>query len=400
MKRSISILNLILINLIIGRTSLSNNGLNYKEPESVKQFFRDPGVTIPTPSIEGGRSEFTTQKEMLDYLGNIHTTSNTTVVDLLGPTDNKNYLPVFLISKDKSLTFKDIHETAVDGKPIVMLIAQQHGNEPMGCDTLLATVKRVAKGDLNYILNRVNIIVMPRINPDGAKKFTRESGEKIDINGDHSALVSVEAQAVSYIYNKFKPEVFIDIHEYISDLNSYSHILSGGAVPYYDLLILNPTNPNYSKSLKEVSDKTLLQLKETLKQNGYTSNYYYNPFIKPKKGEPLTLYRATGSAKLARNNYGLKGSLSYLIELRGRQIGFENVRRRLKSGMLSVEILLKDTYANSDRIKKVVENEKNRPHNSEKISSEIVKEKSSIELIDTNMGQVVSQPALIIREKM
>lgn len=380
---------IIILSLIIKAVTFTSNGLNYKEPESVKRFFYEPQVRTQTPSIRPGRKEFTTQREMLDYLGAIHTTNDNTIVDLLGPTSGGNYLPVILITRKKMYTKE---------KPTVMLIAQQHGNEPMGCDVLLAMVNRVAKGDLNYLLDRINVIIMPRINPDGAKKFTRDSGERKDINADHASLSTKEAQSVEEIYMKYRPEVFVDIHEYISDLKSYSNILEGGAVPYNDLMILSPTNPNYSKNLDAYAKKTLLEIKRIENQSSYNVDYYYNPFVKPKNGNPLTLYQATGSPKLARNMYGLKGSLSYLIELRGRNIGFENVKRRLESGSLAAEKIMKNLYDNSEEIKKLLIIQRNSQDEPVKKSSDLVIKNGLIKLIDVSKGIVVDEHCIKIKE--
>ncbi|MEG0136985.1 MAG: M14 family zinc carboxypeptidase [Cetobacterium sp.] len=381
---------IIILSLIIKAVTFPSNGLNYKEPQNIKKFFKEPVVKVQTPSVQPRRKEFTTQKELLDYLGAIHTTNDNTTMNLLGPTQKGNYIPVVLLAKEKVFNRE---------KPTVMLIAQQHGNEPMGCDVLMATVKRVAKGDLTYLLDRINILIMPRINPDGAKKFTRDSAERKDINADHISLSTVEARSINKIYEKYNPEVFVDIHEYISDLKSYSNILKGEAAPYYDLLVLNPTNPNYSKELKQYTEKMLLQIKNIEKDSGYTVNYYYNPIVKPKKDTPLTLYEGTSDLSLARNMYGLKGSLSYLLELRGREIGFENVKRRLESGNLAVETILKDVYDNYFQIKETVKNERKNQKKSVEIFPEFVKEKNSIKLIDIDNALISEVSCIIIKTK-
>ncbi|MEG0301605.1 M14 family zinc carboxypeptidase [Cetobacterium sp.] len=381
---------IIILSLIIKAVTFPSDGLNYKEPQNIKKFFKEPVVKVQTPSVQPRRKEFTTQRELLDYLGAIHITNNNTTMNLLGPTHNGNYIPVVLLT-EKKVFDRD--------KPTVMLIAQQHGNEPMGCDVLMATVKRVAKGDLNYLLERINIFIMPRINPDGAKKFTKDSGERKDINADHASLSTVEAQSINRIYEKYNPEVFVDIHEYISDFKSYSNILEGEAVPYYDLLVLNPTNSNYSKELKQHTEKVLLQIKNTEKDSGYRVDYYYNPIVKPKKDSPLTLYEGASDLTLARNMYGLKGSFSYLIELRGREIGFENVKRRLESGNLAVETILKDVYDNYFQIKETVKNERKNQKKLVEIFPEFVKEKNSIKLIDIDNSLISEVSCIIIKTK-
>jgi|GEM_PF-6727521 len=378
--------------LLVVKCIFTFPGSDYKEPASVKKFFPVTPVILTTPALNADRSTFTTQREMLDYLGAIHTSNNCTVVNLLGPTKDKNYLPAFVLSRGKELTFKNTR----NNKPTVMLIAQQHGDEPMSCDILMGTLKRIAKSDMNYLLDRINIVIMPRINPDGAAKFTRVNASKIDINDDHQKNYTIEASAVRNIYDLFLPEVFIDFHEYIADAESYEGVLPGGAVPYFDILTLYPTNPNYPIALRREAMATVEKFKRELPKEGYTTDLYYNPFKKPKNGTPFTIYRATSDSGLARNAYGLLGSLSYLIETRGRGIGFENVERRLNSGLRSVEIFLEETYLKSDYIKKLVQENRGSISNSNKIK--LAQENIQLQLIDSSVGSLVKTPALLIKQ--
>lgn len=138
-------------------------------------------------------------------------------------------------------------------------------------------------------------------------------------------------------------------------------------------------------------------MKQNLSESGFSSDYYYNPFQKPKDGKPFTLYRATSDLTLARNMYGLKGSLAILIELRGRGIAFENVVRRLNSGVIAVENLLKSTYSDANKIKVLLAN---REIDIEKVNTKNInlsKEKTTLPLIDIKTGVLIQTPALLIK---
>lgn len=367
-------------------------GIDYKEPATVKKFFPVTPLVVSTPSIAPGRSTFTTQREMLDYLGAIHTSNNCTVVNLLGPTKDNNYLPVFVLSRGKELTFKNTRNS----KPTVMLIAQQHGDEPMSCDILMGSINRIAKGNMNYLLDKINIVIMPRINPDGAAKFTRVNASKADINDDHQKNYTIEASAVRNIYDLFLPEVFIDLHEYIADAESYEGVLPEGAVPYFDIFTLYPTNPNYPIALKRHAITTVEKFKRELSKEGYTVDLYYNPFEKPKNGVPFTIYRATSDSGLARNAYGLLGSLSYLIETRGRGIGFENVERRLNSGLEAVQFFVENTYQNSEQIKALINRDLEISKENKKLN--LINEKIELPLINIKKGSLENTPAILIKQ--
>ncbi|MGL5057632.1 MAG: hypothetical protein ACRC6A_09745, partial [Fusobacteriaceae bacterium] len=137
-----------------------------------------------------------------------------------------------------------------------------------------------------------------------------------------------------------------------------------------------------------------------LKSKGYTSNLYYNPFKKPSNKNPLTLYRVTSDLKLARNMYGLKGSLSILIELRGRGIGFENVERRLNSGLVGVESILRSTYDAGDSIKTLAKDRGLEVENLPIKNSDTIKENIELQLLDFNTGALIKTPALLIKTEI
>src|SRR6218665_2236317 len=55
------------------------------------------------------------------------------------------------------------------GRPTVGLIGQQHGAEPAGSEALLGVSSELAQGLLEPLLDRINVVVVPRANPDGAQ---------------------------------------------------------------------------------------------------------------------------------------------------------------------------------------------------------------------------------------
>jgi len=60
-------------------------------------------------------------------------------------------------------------------KPAVMIITQQHGNEPHGTEAAVNLIQRLASGGAlsRQVLNNIQVLIMPRVNPDGAERFDR-----------------------------------------------------------------------------------------------------------------------------------------------------------------------------------------------------------------------------------
>lgn len=64
-------------------------------------------------------------------------------------------------------------------KPAVMIITQQHGNEPHGTEAAVNLIQRLASGGAlsRRVLDNLQVLIVPRVNPDGAERFSR--GNKI-----------------------------------------------------------------------------------------------------------------------------------------------------------------------------------------------------------------------------
>lgn len=331
--------------LLILLVSTSILSFSYKEPENIKKFFPQPNLTIETPSVKN--DHFTTQREMLDYLGAVRKSSTKVDVTLLGPTAYNNYLPLFIIGKKATIDPK---------KLTIMIIGQQHGDEPIACDTVMGTIKRIAAGDLEYLLDDLNFIILPRVNPDGAQDFERTAPSGIDINEDHFLLRTLEAQLVNNIFSKYNPHIVIDLHEYICDIKSYKSVSKSGVVPYFDVLMMHPTNPNFSKELVSNLINTYFSpLINNKNLNNFTYSYFYNPFNVSYDGK-FQIMTPTGNHSLARNTYSLKGSIGLLVELRGRGIERENIHRRLESGIKTLEDILITMKNRSASLKNSIEN--------------------------------------------
>jgi murein tripeptide amidase MpaA len=68
-----------------------------------------------------------------------------------------------------------------------LILGQQHGNEPAGGEAALALTEQLPKHELD-LLAQVNVLVMPRANPDGAQNFVRATANGLDVNRDHLLL--------------------------------------------------------------------------------------------------------------------------------------------------------------------------------------------------------------------
>ena len=74
------------------------------------------------------------------------------------------------------------------------------------------------------ILDKIDIVMIPRINVEGAFLFVRTDYDGIDMNRDHMAINSKETAMLHETYYKFMPHVVIDNHEFFfSEMGNYNN---------------------------------------------------------------------------------------------------------------------------------------------------------------------------------
>jgi murein tripeptide amidase MpaA len=91
-----------------------------------------------------------------------------------------------------------------------------HGNEPAADQGILALL---GKMDANQtwtasLLEKLDILVLPRYNPDGVSYFQREFGSNIDPNREGTKLAKQQSRDIRSLVSSFDPHVVADMHEY------------------------------------------------------------------------------------------------------------------------------------------------------------------------------------------
>lgn len=109
--------------------------------------------------------------------------------------------------------------TAGNGPTTVLLWSQMHGDEStatMSLADLMAwfnsrTRERDALREL--LLQRLTIVMVPMLNPDGAELFQRENAMGIDVNRDARRLSTPEARALKALRDSIKPSFGFNLHD-------------------------------------------------------------------------------------------------------------------------------------------------------------------------------------------
>ncbi len=294
---------------------------------AVEARFPAPPVSYRTPAFEPGRTTYTTNAELRRFLHGIAEVSrpaaDPTRVRLLSAGSSQSGIPLEALLFTR-LTADDPASLRSGGRPTVLLVGQQHGNEPAGSEALLVVARELSQGMLAPLLDRINVIVLPRANPDGAEAGTRASASGIDINRDHLLLRTPEAQAIAALMRDYRPVVVVDAHEYTV---AGRFLEKFGAVQRYDALLQYAMTPNVHEFMSRASQQWFHEpVMQRLESLGLSSDWYYTTStdVADKKVSMGGTRPDTG-----RNVNGLKNAVSLLVETRGVGIGRQHFERRV-----------------------------------------------------------------------
>ncbi|RPI06851.1 MAG: peptidase M14 [Ignavibacteriae bacterium] len=107
--------------------------------------------------------------------------------------------------------------TVGDGPVKVMLWSQMHGDEPTATMALLDIFNFFTVHQdhvvTKTIREKLTLLIIPMLNPDGAERFTRRTAQLVDINRDALALETPEARILRDVCNKYQPDYGFNLHD-------------------------------------------------------------------------------------------------------------------------------------------------------------------------------------------
>src|SRR5436190_11882759 len=315
----------------------------YVEAPAVAARYPDPPLDIPTPAFKPGRIDFTSQEELVAFIDGLAVRSADLRVRIVGQSQEQRAIPLLIFARP---AIADGSELAKNGKPAVLMIGQQHGNEPAGGEAALALASELAsRGVSSEILERVNVLIVPRANPDGAYHFIRGLANGADVNRDHLLLGTPEGQALSRVFVEYQPDVVLDCHEFGVKLRWFEKF---GSLQKYDALIQYATVSNLPRALTDASEQMFRQpLLRAFDQAGLTHSWYYTTSydMSDRRVSMGGVVPDTG-----RNIAGLRNAVSFLLETRGVGIGRAHYKRRVYTHLTAIHSILASAASNADAL--------------------------------------------------
>jgi len=311
-----------------------------QEAEAVSQHFPDPDAHYATPGFRPGRLDFTSHAEAMGFVDALVGQSRHAKVEILGISQRGLALPLVLLTD----------AGRVDPRlPTVLIIGQQHGNEPAGGETALVLAQQLA-GPRAELLRRVNVLIIPRGNPDGAEGFRRATANGIDANRDHLLLSSPEGRAIALAIGKYKPQVMLDLHEFTV---AGRWVEKFGGVMKYDALLQPATVGNLDAQIAAHAQRDYVDhIHAALAEHGLSSFAYHT--TGPITSQDKTVSMGGVQPDTGRNVGGLRPAISLLIEVRGVGIGRAHLLRRVHTQLLAATSVIETTAAQGSGLMRLI----------------------------------------------
>lgn len=118
-----------------------------------------------------------------------------------------------LLTIGKSVNLLPIYGLKVGNGPVKVLIwSQMHGNESTTTRAILDILEDFKVGKALEILDQLSLYIIPQLNPDGAKAYTRYNANDVDLNRDAVKLTQPESVALKAVFEKFQPDFCFNLH--------------------------------------------------------------------------------------------------------------------------------------------------------------------------------------------
>ena len=341
---------------------------------AVAARFTAPTMVYSTPGLQGGRTSFTTQPEIHAWLRDLATAlSRSAGVKAallpIGSSQQGQPLEALVLTRG---TGTDPASLLATGRPTVLLIGQQHGDAPAASEALLVIARELAQGLLQPLLERINVVIVPRVNPDGATQGEALAAGGQDLARDHLRLSTPETQALARLSRDYQPTVVVDAGEYrVSDIYQQKF----GAVQKFDALLQYATTANLPEFLTKADEEWYRRpLLAALKGQGLSTDWYHSTSADTAD---RTVFMARPEPVTSRNVEGLKNAVSMTIDSRGTGLGRLHLQRRVHTHVTAITSVLGSTAQRTRELSQL------RPYLDKEVASLACRGQAAVEVANT-----------------
>jgi len=300
---------------------------------------------LQSPLENNNYQKVTSYEEIRSYIRQLDEQSDLLTIQIIGQSVKNRDL--FALQFSKSGLGKD------QSKIRLIIFAQQHGNEQSGKEGALLLAKELSKEENKYLFDKIDLAIIPQMNPDGSELNQRRNSNDMDLNRNHLIMSEPEIIALHKFFDKYQFEVNMDIHEYSPYGEEW---IKYGYRKNADITLGVNTNPNVSQKIRDFSNNELAPyVLKYIKDKGFSS-FVYCPGGPPN----LDYFRhSTFDINDGRQSFGIQNTFSFIQEgMNGVDNNIENINRRTHGQLTGMLAMLEFVYQHAVEMKKIVSDER------------------------------------------
>ena len=310
------------------------------ENDMTEKWHTEVPLESPVFTLEGKPAhQMTTQPELEAFIQDIAKDNPNIYIFSIGKSAKYGLdIPIVFFTKTDLSDCTTLEEVAeklqASGLHNVGYKAQMHGDEHAAGEGALNVIKQLSKPEYAYLMDKINIYIMPRINPDGAKECQRNlrsqsmlynfSGST-DPNRHMLSLAAHEARLYLRTVQLFDPIAELDGHERQRSSNIADNQI--GASWCY----------GFSQEMLDLQVDMIYSMFDAMKAVDLSASWYDNR-VNTTPGQNTRSYA------------GQQGRIHLLMETRGIYLGNECYETRTASHTVCALTYLKYCAENADTI--------------------------------------------------
>ena len=275
------------------------------------------GAALPKTRAEISEYRQTSSlQDVVQFLRELQKQKHPISVVFIGSSHRGRKIPMVICSRPLVTSPESARKL---GRPIVCVQANIHGGEVEGKEAIQMILRDRLGEPPGGVLDKIVLLAVPVFNIDGNEALgpqednrsnqngpkqvgERANGQGLDLNRDYVKLETPEVRgSLQHVFNKWDPDVFIDLHT------------TNGTIHGYQLTYSPPLNPNTEQGVLHFTrDELLPEVRRILDRRYGLKTFDYGNLWRGSDGPAWHTYAP--DPRYATNYVGLRNRISILSE--------------------------------------------------------------------------------------
>lgn len=200
---------------------------------------------------------------------------------------------------------------------------------------------------MTKVLEKVDLLILPRYNVDGVEYLQRQLASNYDPNRDHSVLVRDRTRKIRELQSEFDIHIFVDDHEYTGvGLVLQRYIRS------QDLLVSGNKGLNVEPSIRALNEEFVHDIFVATQARGLRTHAYFTTSV---ANGTIIIQEPDAHAQANHKGAGNYQALTFLVETRGIRLADQHFQRRVASHLLTLETIINKAVDEFDAVHNTIQ---------------------------------------------